>query len=77
MTGAPWYSAYIIGFLVASVLWMAWAWWLLDQRAAARRDRDDMLSTLRTLRARHHRAQLARDAKCACRRTGTGGCDAA
>ena len=52
MTGAPWYSAYIIGFLVASVLWMAWAWWLLDQRAAARRDRDDMLSTLRRQKGR-------------------------
>ena len=77
MTGAPWWSSYVLGGLVASVLWMAWAWWLLDQRTAARQERDDMLATIRTLRARHQRDQLARQANCRCRRTGTGGCDAA
>ena len=59
MTGAPWYSAYIIGFLAASVLWMAWAWWLLDQRAAARRDVEAELGRRQRRagaeRNRHHR----------------------
>ena len=77
MTGAPWYSAYIIGFLVGLVLMGAWAWHLLDQRAAARRERDEMTETLRLLRARHYRDQITRDTNCACRKAGTGGCDAA
>ena len=76
MTGAPWYSAYIIGFLVASVLWMFFYWRRLDDIAALGRELEAYMVIIRELRSTRHRQQLARDARCACRQSG-GGCDAA